>query len=79
MSAGIHMKSPATSSTQLRGVTVYYPYDLLLFDGMSLDEEEPEMLRVSFLDRDGCQVSLRVRRSALEALAARLRRRCAGF
>ena len=69
------MKTSATTPARLSGVTVYYPYDLLLFHGMSLDEEEPEMLQVSFLDRDGCQISLRVRRSALEALAVRLRLR----
>ena len=79
MPDGFGMKTCATTSVRLSGVTVYYPYDLLLFDGMSVDEEELEMLRVSFLDRDGCQISLRIRRSALEALAVRLRRRSERF
>jgi hypothetical protein len=73
------MKDSATGSAQLSGVTVYYPHDLLLFDGLSSDEVEPEMVQVSFRDGDGCQITLHIRRSALEALAARLRRRCAGF
>ena len=76
MRDGLRMKTPAISSAQLTGVTVYYPHDLLLFDGLSSDEAEPEMVQVSFLDGDGCQITLHIRRSALEALAARLRRRC---
>lgn len=69
------METDPPGFTHLSGVTVYYPYDLLLFDGLSSDEENNEILHVSFLDGDGCEITLRVRRSALEALAARLRRR----
>lgn len=55
-------------------VSVYYPFALVdLLEYREADEhKETGELLLSFLDQDGCKVTLRVRRDVIEALAARL-------
>ena len=55
------------------GVTVYYPFALVdLLDVQQVDENEDGELLLSFLDEDGCRVSIRLRKELVEALKARL-------
>jgi hypothetical protein len=55
------------------GVSVYYPFvlvELLAYTEVD-DSEEGEVL-LSFSDEDGCRVTVKVRRSVIAALIARL-------
>jgi len=55
------------------GVTVYYPFALVdLLDCHPVDDSKDGELLLSFLDEDGCRVSIRMRRELAEALKARL-------
>ena len=55
-------------------LSVYYPFalvDLLEYREADEHKQTGEVL-LSFLDQDGCKVTLRARRDVIEALAARL-------
>jgi invasion protein IalB len=55
------------------GVTVYYPFALVeLLSFREVDDNEAGEVLLSFMDEDGCQVTVRVRREVLEALKSRL-------
>jgi len=55
------------------GVTVYYPFALVdLISFREVDEDKEGELLLSFLDEDGCRVSIRLRREVVDALKARL-------
>ena len=55
------------------GVTVYYPFALVeLLDYREADDDRGGEVLLSFLDEDGCQVTLRIRRELAEALRERL-------
>ena len=57
------------------GVTVYYPFALVQFLGYrEVDDNEGGEVLLSFLDEDGCQVTVRLRRAVAEATCARLAR-----
>ncbi|HXU43552.1 MAG TPA: hypothetical protein VN675_14590 [Burkholderiales bacterium] len=59
-------------TAQASGVTVYYPFALVdLLGYRQADDADGEVL-LSFMDEDGCQVSIRLRRHLVEALKARL-------
>jgi hypothetical protein len=55
------------------GVTVYYPFALVeLLGYREVDDDEDGEVLLSFLDEDGCQVTVRLRRELLGAIRARL-------
>jgi len=55
------------------GVTVYYPFALVeLHEYREVDDDGDGDVLLSFLDEDGCKVTVRVRREVAEALRARL-------
>lgn len=55
------------------GVTVYYPFALVdLTDYREVDDREGGEVMLSFLDEDGCTVSIRLSRKVAEALKDRL-------
>ena len=55
------------------GVTVYYPFALVQLLGYrEVDDNEGGEVLLSFLDEDGCQVPVRLRRELLDAIRARL-------
>lgn len=67
------MEIGQTVPSSATGVSVYYPYDLVQFVDLASDDEDPQIVLLSFLDTGGCRITLRVRRSAFRALAPSLR------
>ena len=60
-------------TARVDGTTVYYPFALVeLVDFRQADEAEDDEVLLSFMDEDGCQVSVRLRKELVEALKDRL-------
>jgi hypothetical protein len=61
------------NTTNNNPVSVYYPFALVDFLAYAeTDGEEAGEVLLSFLDADGCQVTVRLKRAALAALRARI-------
>jgi hypothetical protein len=60
----------AGAPPEFSGLSVYYPFELVRFLGLSRDADNPGEAEVvaTFLDSDGCRVSVRVAAPALHAL-----------
>lgn len=55
------------------GVTIYYPFALVdLVAYREVDEDEDGEVLLSFIDEDGCQVTVRLRRKLVAQIQARL-------
>src|SRR5262249_53440023 len=59
--------------TPANGVTVYYPFALVdLLSYREVDDDKDGRVLLSFVDEDGCEVTIRLHRELVEALKARL-------
>ena len=65
------LQNKTPKGRRVDGTTVYYPFALVdLVDDRQTDEDGEVLL--SFMDEDGCQVSIRLRRHLVDALKDRL-------
>lgn len=71
--AGVGWTCERLDTARADGVTVYYPFALVdLIDYREVGEDKDGEVLLSFIDEDGCQVTIRLRRELVEALLARL-------
>ncbi|HUQ25118.1 MAG TPA: hypothetical protein VM140_05560 [Burkholderiales bacterium] len=64
---------PEVYTSRADGVSVYYPFALVDLTGYRrVDDNEDGEVMLTFLDEDGCTVSVRIRAEVIETLKTRL-------